>query len=111
MATTKQPEVYNPLDKNNLGTSVADALLSRRGVDLPPPGKFLGAGVYAIYYAGSFEPYQPVAAVDRDDTRCPGYGAANPGRETSMPLSSKRLATSLGETLNFLAASSIESYE
>ena len=68
MSTTKQPpEVYNALDKNNLGTSVADALLSRRGVDLPP-ATFLGAGVYAIYYAGAFDPYESVASTDRDDT-------------------------------------------
>lgn len=106
-------EPYNPLDKSNLGTSVADALLSRRGVDLPP-GRFLGAGVYAIYYAGSFEPYQPVAALDRDDTsavpvyvgkavpsggRKGGYGFdANPGTDLHRRL--REHATSIEQANN-----------
>ena len=58
-------EPYNPLDKSNLGTSVADALLARPVVNLPPE-PFLGAGVYAIYYAGSFAPYQQIARSNRD---------------------------------------------
>lgn len=57
-------EPYNPLDKSNLGTSVADALLARPVVALPPE-PFLGAGVYAIYYAGSFAPYQQIAKSNR----------------------------------------------
>lgn len=28
---------------------------------MPPGEKFIAAGVYAIYYQGSFEPYQPIA--------------------------------------------------
>ena len=51
---------YNPLDKIHLGESVADALASRPIVDLPPPQQFLGAGIYAIYYAGNFVPYKPI---------------------------------------------------
>lgn len=106
-------EPYNPLDKSNLGTSVADALLSRRGVDLPP-GRFLGAGVYAIYYAGSFEPYQSVAALDQDDTsavpvyvgkavpsgaRKGGYGLdANPGTDLHKRL--REHATSIEQANN-----------
>lgn len=53
---------YNPLDKRNLGRSVAEALLERELVPLPAPGSregFLGAGVYAIYYFGSSLPYPP----------------------------------------------------
>ena len=54
MPTTQRPHgAYNPLDKHNLGTNVADALLARPVVSLPPPA-FPGAGVYAIYYTGSF---------------------------------------------------------
>lgn len=58
-------EPYNPLDKSNLGTSVADALLARPVVALPPE-PFPGAGVYAIYYAGSFAPYQQIAGLNSD---------------------------------------------
>ncbi|HYV51375.1 MAG TPA: Eco29kI family restriction endonuclease [Dongiaceae bacterium] len=58
---------YNPLDKKNLGLSVADALLSRP-VDLLPPGdSFLGAGVYAIYYFGDYPAYKPLAERNRND--------------------------------------------
>lgn len=52
---------YNPLDKRNLGISVADALLSRELVDLPPKDSFIGAGIYAIYYSGAFGAYRPIA--------------------------------------------------
>lgn len=53
------PEPYNPLDKNNLGRSIAEALLN---VPVTPlnheeTGKLVGAGVYAIYYVGAFKPY------------------------------------------------------
>jgi hypothetical protein len=53
--------LFNPLDKKNLGVSVADALLARPRSPLPPPDKFIGAGVYAIYYQGSFAPYRLLA--------------------------------------------------
>lgn len=61
-----EPETpFNPLDKKNLGISVADALLDRPVHPLPPSQKFLGAGVYAIYYTGSFSPYSRIAAVNK----------------------------------------------
>lgn len=47
---------FNPLDKRNLGESVADAILLRPVVPLPPP-PFIGAGIYAIYYVGDFPVY------------------------------------------------------
>ena len=40
---------YNPLDKKNLGVSVADALLSRNVEPLQLPESFIAAGIYAIY--------------------------------------------------------------
>lgn len=56
---------FNPLDKNNLGESVASALLRQPLAELcslrNKNAKFSGAGVYAIYYAGDFEPYLPIA--------------------------------------------------
>ena len=57
---------YNPLDKKHLGVSVADALLQRDPIPLPPE-RFEGAGVYAIYYTGDFEPYQAIADANRGD--------------------------------------------
>ena len=40
------------LDKQNLGVSVADALLVKDVGPLPPTEPFLGAGIYTIYYTG-----------------------------------------------------------
>lgn len=48
---------FNPLDKKNLGASVAEALLSRPANPLASLGRFHGAGIYALYYTGSFSPY------------------------------------------------------
>ena len=50
-------EPYNPLAKENLGKSVADALLERCIGPLPPGEKFIAAGIYAIYYDGRFKAY------------------------------------------------------
>ncbi len=52
---------YNPLDKMNLGRSVAEALLFSPVVPLTQIPELVGAGVYAIYYADGFEAYGPVA--------------------------------------------------
>ncbi|MCH8328295.1 MAG: restriction endonuclease, partial [Candidatus Marinimicrobia bacterium] len=49
---------YNPLDKRNLGVSVAEALLSRKAVPLGKVKRFKGAGIYVIYYAGGFPAYE-----------------------------------------------------
>jgi len=56
---------FNPLDKRNLGESVADALLDTDAQSLPPI-PFIGAGVYAIYYTGSFSAYEQLAKMNRD---------------------------------------------
>lgn len=58
---------FNPLDKRNLGESLAGALLKRAVGPLPPANRFIGAGIYAIYYTGSFKAYRRVAEQNRDD--------------------------------------------
>lgn len=58
---------YNPLEKLNLGESVADALLNRPITPLPPENVFPGAGIYPIYYLGGFEPYRPISERNQDD--------------------------------------------
>ncbi len=52
---------YNPLDKKNLGISVADALLAKPVETLPPKESFNGAGIYAMYYVGKYAPYEKIA--------------------------------------------------
>lgn len=57
---------FNPLDKKNLGASVAEALLT---MDVHPLGdlhQFEGAGIYAIYYTGDFEAYEQVTRLNTD---------------------------------------------
>lgn len=58
---------YNPLDKKNLGISVAEAMLNQPTSPLPPSERFVGAGIYAIYYVGDFQPYAPIAERNRDE--------------------------------------------
>jgi hypothetical protein len=57
---------YNPLDKTNLGASVADALLNTRVHKLGDLKPFSGAGIYVIYYTGNFEAYERLAAKNRN---------------------------------------------
>ena len=64
---------FNPLDKRNLGESIADALLQTEALPLPPE-PFIGAGVYAIYYIGSFSVYGRLTEVNSaGQLRCPIY--------------------------------------
>jgi hypothetical protein len=65
--------LYNPLDKRNLGVSVADALLAKPLGKLPPEEPFIGAGVYAIYYSGSFPAYKPVSLKSKRPREVPIY--------------------------------------
>lgn len=56
----KKPSAFNPLDKKNLGESVAEALLKSAPKPLANLQPFKGAGVYAIYCSGGFKAYKPV---------------------------------------------------
>lgn len=58
-------KAYNPLNKKNLGQSVARALLQEDISSLPPP-RFEGAGVYLIYYVGEFNTYQRISEMNRE---------------------------------------------
>lgn len=57
---------YNPLDKMNLGASVADALLDSPIHKLGTLSPFNGAGIYALYYIGDFNAYKALAEKNRD---------------------------------------------
>lgn len=58
-------EPYNPLAKENLGRSVAEALLQSAPMPLGELSKFDGAGIYALYYVGDLELYAPLAAQNK----------------------------------------------
>lgn len=57
---------FNPLDKKNLGASVAEALLTKEVHPLAEVPPFDGAGIYAIYYTGNFKPYEQIAKMNSD---------------------------------------------
>ncbi len=59
-----QSKPYNPLDKAHLGESVANAMLASQPEPLNGVGMFSGAGIYAIYYKGSFPPYRPISSAN-----------------------------------------------
>ena len=58
---------FNPLDKKNLGASVAEAMLEQPATPLGSLPAFNGVGIYAIYYVGNFAPYAPLAERNRGD--------------------------------------------
>ena len=58
---------FNPLDKKNLGASVAEALLTKELHPLGDVPVFEGAGIYAIYYTGNFPAYQQISRLNRDE--------------------------------------------
>ncbi len=81
---------YNPLDKLNLGKSVAEALLDKAAEPLGDLSAFEGAGIYAIYYTGPFSPYAALSRRNADSVDWPIYiGKAIPsgGRRGSDPFS------------------------
>jgi hypothetical protein len=92
------PNVFNPLDKSNLGKSVFDALLEQPVYPLSEVGTFAGAGIYAIYYCGDFEPYARLSDMNQEGASFPIYaGKATPkggrkGIEAEASLDSNALA-------------------
>lgn len=62
---------FNPLDKKNLGASVAEALVSQPAHPLGTITPFFGAGIYAIYYHGPHAAYSQIADANRVDTTNP----------------------------------------
>lgn len=63
---TNEVQPFNPLDRKNLGASVAEALLERKPTPLGQIADFKGAGVYAIYYTGALACYEMLAEANRD---------------------------------------------
>src|SRR5262245_24064865 len=65
MPSKRAPTAYNPLDKLALAKSIEGELLAKPTSLLSALGSIAGAGVYAIYYVGSFPAYAPVAKENR----------------------------------------------
>lgn len=66
-------KIFNPLDKENLGKSVSNAILSQPVIPMKELSDFLGAGIYAIYYTGDFHLYQNIALANKKEFAQPIY--------------------------------------
>lgn len=107
---------FNPLDKTNLGESVAEAMLQQPVCPLPPDEPFIGAGIYALYYEGNFALYTEIAGQNRNrqyrwpiyvgkavpaGARKGGYGlGADPGQALYKRLTEHAASIGDAENLN-----------
>lgn len=66
-------DAYNPLDKLNLGKSVVEAMLVQAACPISAVTPFDGAGIYAIYYHGAFEPYAAISGDPQSIEAVPIY--------------------------------------
>jgi hypothetical protein len=66
-------EVFNPLDKRNLGLSIAGAISKKDVFPLKELPFFNGAGIYAIYYKGDFPLYKKISEKNKKNFVRPIY--------------------------------------
>lgn len=57
-------EPFDPLAVENIGVTLAVELLEQPLHQLPPAERFVGAGVYAIYYVGAHPAYADLVGLD-----------------------------------------------
>jgi len=93
---TENVVAFNPLDKRNLGTMVAEALLRSPVHPLGDIPDFRGAGIYVIYYKGEFPEYARIAEINREEPRIPIYvgKAIPPGGRKGQPTGTSTTALS-----------------
>jgi hypothetical protein len=103
-------DAYNPLDKLNLGKSVVEAMLVQAACPMPAITPFDGAGIYAIYYHGGFEPYFAISGDPQGIGAMPIYvGKAVPpgarrGSSLTTSLSGRWLYSRIVEHRDSIAA-------
>ncbi len=106
---------FNPLDKPNLGASVAQALIATAARPLANLAPFRGAGIYALYYHGDFADYAKVAVPNKTDPTQPTLpiyvGKAVPdgarkGAVLADPLGSSAVSRRLREHAESISAAS-----
>lgn len=97
---------FNPLDKRNLGASVAEALVSQPAHPLGALASFHGSGIYAIYYHGLHRAYMTIGYRNRADETNPTIpiyvgkavpAGARKGKVLPDPTKSKALFNRLQE--------------
>lgn len=91
--------VYDPLDTESIIESLTAKLFEQPLLPLPPD-PFYGAGVYALYYFGSFEPYAPISGMYQQENHRPIYvGKADPPGGLRGVARSDALSTKLYDRL------------
>src|SRR6266851_1502843 len=74
-----EDRIYNPLDKDHLAESIVREFFKGQLHPLPPAESFVGAGIYALYYRGSFPLYSQISAsLTRFLTTLPGLVPEQP---------------------------------
>jgi hypothetical protein len=68
-----ESNLFNPLDKENLGKSIVEALVNAPVDSLEIESPFKGAGIYAVYYHGSYSGYEKLAELNREGSDVPIY--------------------------------------
>ena len=84
----EKEDPYNPLDKVNLGKSVAGAILRKEALPIDTLASFDGAGIYSIYYRGTFGPYSRLSEYNTNDFKAPlrpEQKAAQAGGKPRLP--------------------------
>lgn len=56
--------VLDPSDPQTMGTLIANTLLAQPRNPLKDVERFYGSGVYALYYCGDFDAYQPISGTE-----------------------------------------------
>lgn len=104
---------FNPLDKKNLGASVAEAMLNRPVVPLGDIPAFRGAGIYAIYYTGKFPSYTILSEHNsKSKYRAPIYvgkavpAGARKGASLAASTATRALSSRLAEHAESVKAAS-----
>jgi len=64
---------FDPLAVENVGVTLAVELLQQPTTEFPPPTRFHGPGVYALYYNGKHPAYEPLVALDAGKCVYPVY--------------------------------------
>jgi hypothetical protein len=65
LSPLKMPKaVFDPSDPHVVGRLIGDTLLEQERVPLGSVDRFYGSGVYAIYYLGPFDAYEPISRTD-----------------------------------------------
>lgn len=88
--TDRLEQPFDPLDYGNIVKSVVDGLLERPLHTLGQAAAFSGAGIYAIYYAGPFPPYQRIARLVREVPIYAGKAVPPGSRKGGHELNAKR---------------------